>query len=255
MRTHRHTELAFQHPSNLLGPPLLPTASASFIIRRAAVHGEAASCIPLNLSDVWEDFALGRLRVAGSHAVGDRVHMLARVADRAEENALSLTEAAVLIRVLCGEQQKAVAADLAIAPSTASHRRMDALRKLGIEGEPVPLGLVVTAAQASGIDVGPANSCIRFAYEGALCTMLSVPRPDAGCLHMLTRAEQAVACLFIEGRSRSEIAIQRGTSMLTVAGQVHSIFSALGLSGRFALIRRAAELGCFGISGTQEKTA
>jgi DNA-binding CsgD family transcriptional regulator len=62
----------------------------------------------------------------------------------------------------------------------------------------------------------------------------------------LTRAEQEEACLFIEGRSRAEIADHRRTSALTVAGQVHAIFSALRLSGRYALVRRAGELGCFG---------
>jgi DNA-binding NarL/FixJ family response regulator len=69
----------------------------------------------------------------------------------------------------------------------------------------------------------------------------------------LTRAEQEVAGLFIEGRSRGEIADHRKTSALTVAGQVHSIFSALRVSGRYALIRRAAELGCFGRTSTGEE--
>jgi DNA-binding NarL/FixJ family response regulator len=158
---------------------------------------------------------------------------------------LTATEGRVLTRVLCGEQQKGVAADLSIAPSTASHRCAAALRKLGVHGCPVPLPLIIAAEQASGIRAESAAKCLRLEHEGHACTVVSVRRPDMRSVHALTRAEQEVASLFIEGRSRSDIAAARGTSALTVAGQVHSIFAALRLSGRYALIRRAGEMGCF----------
>jgi hypothetical protein len=34
-------------------------------------------------------------------------------------------------------------------------------------------------------------------------------------------------------------------SVNTVAGPVHAVFRALRITGRYALVRRAAELGCF----------
>jgi DNA-binding NarL/FixJ family response regulator len=159
----------------------------------------------------------------------------------------------VLVRVLCGEQQKAVAADLSIAPSTASHRCVGALEKLGVEHQPVPLPLIVAAQNACYVHPAPEARCLRFEHEGSVCTILSVRRPDMGGVHALTRAEQEVACLFIEGRSRAQIAHHRRTSSLTVAGQVHAIFSALRLSGRYALVRRAGELGCFGRTPVREE--
>jgi DNA-binding NarL/FixJ family response regulator len=218
---------------------------ATAIIGRASEGSAGGRPGPGALGDIWEEFARGALRVTGSYAVGDRLVLLAREGATAERAPLTPTEARVITRVLCGEQQKGIAADLSIAPSTASHRFSAALRKLGVFDCPVPLPLIIAAEQASGVGAEFAAQCLRLDHEGHACTVVSVRRPDMRSVYALTRAEQEVACLFIEGRSRSDIAHARGTSTLTVAGQVHSIFATLRLSGRYALIRRAGEIGCF----------
>jgi DNA-binding NarL/FixJ family response regulator len=115
-----------------------------------------------------------------------------------------------------------------------------------VENTPVPLPLIVAAQQACRIHLAADAKCLRIEHDGDICTILSVRRPDMRTVRALTRAEQEVACLVIEGSSRWEIAHYRKTSVLTVARQVHAIFAALRLSGRYALIRRAGELGCFG---------
>jgi DNA-binding CsgD family transcriptional regulator len=74
---------------------------------------------------------------------------------------------------------------------------------------------------------------------------MSVPRPMTDHLTCLTPAEREIARWIIEGQTRSEIADLRRTSPNTVAVQVHSVFSALRVTGRYALIRRAVELKCF----------
>jgi DNA-binding NarL/FixJ family response regulator len=217
------------------------------IIRRVAdAEADGSRAGAVAFSAVWDDFTQGSLRIAGSYALRNRVYLLARTANPSERAPLTPTEGAVLVRVLCGEQQKAVAVDLSIAPSTASHRCVGALRKLGVEDIPVPLPLIIAAQYASRIHLSCDAKCVRFEHEGNVCTVVSVRRPDLRGVRALTRAEQEVACLFIEGLSRAEIAHYRKTSALTVAGQVHAIFSALRISGRYALIRRAGELGCFG---------
>jgi DNA-binding NarL/FixJ family response regulator len=236
----------------------LPPSSArvpTAILWRAAADAESgvSSTDGLTLPEIWEQFVLGFLRIGGSYALGDRVYLLARSAGPAERAQLTRTEAAVLVRVLCGEQQKAVAADLSIAPSTASHRCVGALDKVGVAGGPVPLPLIVAAQNACSVQRVPEARCLRFEHEGSVCTIVSVRRPDLGGVDALTRAEQEVACLFIEGRSRAQIARHRRTSALTVAGQVHAIFSALRVSGRYALVRRAGELGCFARPSTREE--
>jgi DNA-binding CsgD family transcriptional regulator len=75
---------------------------------------------------------------------------------------------------------------------------------------------------------------------------MSVPRPVTWGMEALTHSEREVAQLLIEGRSRDEIARHRSTSASTVANQIRSIFSTMGVTGRHALIRRAIELRCFG---------
>jgi DNA-binding NarL/FixJ family response regulator len=61
----------------------------------------------------------------------------------------------------------------------------------------------------------------------------------------LTCAEQKVAEILIEGCARPEIALRRNASVHTIGRQIHCIFSSLEVTGRYGLIRRAVELGCF----------
>jgi DNA-binding NarL/FixJ family response regulator len=162
---------------------------------------------------------------------------------------LSPAEESVLTCVLRGAQQKVIAAELRVAPSTASHRLARALRKIGVHHTPVPLELVVAALLASDVasDAGMVCDarCSRHEEGGEVTYVFSMRRPHMGHVSVLTRAERHVAELLIEGCSRSEIAERRGTAEPTVARQVHAIFSTLRLVGRYELIRRAGELGCF----------
>jgi DNA-binding NarL/FixJ family response regulator len=217
-------------------------APESAILRQAAANVDAR--IPVAV-EPWAHLTRGALRIAGSYARGDCLHVTAYSADPTTSEPLTQSEAGVLFRVLCGEQQKAVAADLSIAASTASHHYVAALRKIGVQRGPVPLPVVVAAQRASGHPLGPSVQVTRFEHGGRSGVVLSVRRPDVRSLRALTPAEQEVAGLFIEGCSRPGIAQCRGTSALTVAAQVHAIFAALRLTGRYALIRRAGELGCF----------
>jgi DNA-binding NarL/FixJ family response regulator len=229
--------------SNHHGPWFIEDAAPqSAILRQAAANVDAYAPSAL---EAWADLLRGALHVASSQARGDVLYVTAYSSDPGKGKPLTPAEAEVLVRVLCGEQQKAIAADLSIAPSTASHRLASGLRKIGVHRSAVPLPLVIAAQQASGLAARAAVQAVRFEHAGRSGVVLSVSRPDLRRLHALTRAEQAVACLFIEGHTRREIAQNRGASALTVAGQVHAIFSRLRLSGRYALIQRAVEGGCF----------
>jgi DNA-binding NarL/FixJ family response regulator len=208
-------------------------------VARAGVRGAHA----VSLSDVWHGFVHGGLRVEASYASDGWIYLLAR--QSAEHTPLSALESSVVFPVLCGEQQKAVAVDLHIAPSTASHRYAGSLRKFGIRGAPVPLPLVLAAHHAAGIVGASAADVAQFEHDSSLWTVLVVRRPELRSMHQLTAAQREVASLFIEGHSRSAIARLRRTSATTAAGQIHSTFEALGVSGRYSLIRRAGEMGCF----------
>jgi len=87
------------------------------------------------------------------------------------------------------------------------------------------------------------------AISGGVWSLEPEPGAALGCemrhVGALSDAERDVGRLLIEGLSCAEIAEHRGSSIHTIANQRRRVFSALQISGRYALIRRAAELGCF----------
>jgi DNA-binding NarL/FixJ family response regulator len=91
----------------------------------------------------------------------------------------------------------------------------------------------------------PAARRAVFEHAGQTHVVFSVPCPtnvgDSG----LSPSEQDVFVQLIAGRSRDEIAADRGTSPQTVSCQLRAIFAKLRFTGRYAAIRRAAERGWF----------
>jgi DNA-binding NarL/FixJ family response regulator len=196
------------------------------------------------LSQAWDELTSGHMAVLLERSAGNRVGVVARVNPSPEP--LSPLEASTLLRVLCGEQQKAIAVDLSVAASTASGHFVGALAKIALAVRSVPLALVLAAVHRAGIVRVDTAHSVAFEWMGTLCLAITVPRPAIATLTDLSDAEREVAQLLIEGRPRCEIAEQRSTSPNTIARQCHSIFRRLGATGRYGVTRRAAELGCFG---------
>jgi DNA-binding NarL/FixJ family response regulator len=220
-----------------------PPRDPSDPLWRAALSAVEASAPENALGAVWEDLARGRLRPWCQTITRDRVHLIARL--NRSRPSLSPDDAAVLVRVLCGEPQKVVASELGIATSTASGRCLRSLDQLELAHLTVPLALVLAAQSWAGIARVPTARTAVFEQRGQLALIVSVPRPVTTHMATLTRAEQEVAQCLIEGDCRKEIARRRATSVHTVARQFSSLFTTLRIGGRYALIRCAAELRCF----------
>lgn len=219
-------------------PPLHPAW-------RAALEAEARSPSGFELPSLWRDLVRGRLRIWEESFVSDRIVLLARVSDVGER--LSDSDASIVVRVLSGDQQKVVASELGIASSTGSSRYLRALERLDLSRRQVPLALVLAAQSTSDVrPVPPAPARGGFFnHQQNAYVFVSIRSPDTARMTQLTLAEQAVARSIISGHSRFEIARSRETSIHTVARQFHSIFEAMNVTGRFALIRRAVELRAF----------
>jgi DNA-binding CsgD family transcriptional regulator len=223
---------------SLATDPLLPTALAA---ERAALPG-------IDLAGVWQAVMDRQLTICADGGGPGQRYLVAHANDVSAPGSrpLSRIETAVLVRVLSGEQQKLVACELGIACSTASKWYTMALAKLRLAGGPIPLPLVVAAqAWASGENPAVDARGASFEHDRAPYYVLSVPKPVVTRQAGLTPAECEVALLLIEGESRWEIAARRETSAQTVACQVRGIFSKWRLTGRYALIRRAVDLGWF----------
>jgi DNA-binding NarL/FixJ family response regulator len=216
-------------------------------LQLAAMAADEQHPHPSDPSPLWKDLVVARAQFYCDWHGATRSYVVALTNGSGSGIRCPLTDSqtTVLLRVLCGEQQKFVASEMNIANSTASKRHGQALDILEINGRPAPLPLVIAAQHAAGvIQVTWARRCV-FEHEGGSFTVLSVPRPQAPPESTLTASERIIAVRFIEGGSRCEIARGRSTSEQTVSCQLRAIFAKLRLTGRFAAIMRAAELGWF----------
>jgi DNA-binding NarL/FixJ family response regulator len=213
---------------------------------RSALAETAARPCNDALLQAWDELTSGHMAVLLERSAGNRIGVVARVNPAPEP--LTALETSTLLRVLCGEQQKAIAVDLSVAASTASGHFVAALTKIALAVRSVPLALVLAAVHRAGIVRVETAHCTAFEWMGTPCIALTVPKPALATLTDLSGAERDVAQLLIEGRARWEIAQQRSTSLNTIARQCHSIFKRLGATGRYGITRRAAELGCFGLT-------
>jgi DNA-binding NarL/FixJ family response regulator len=221
-----------------------PTLSPHHPLWQAALAADQRSTSGCPLPHLWNDVLRGHLSAWWESVGADRILLVARLTPWGR--GLCPEGALILSRILCGDQQKVVASELELAASTVSGRYVRALTKLEIVSpRKVPLALVLAAQSAAGIDpIASARSSV-FGHHQSTCLVVSVPRPATTRMTALTMAEQDIAQWIIEGYSRSAIARRRTTSVHTVARQFHSIFAAMKVTGRFALIRRAVELHGF----------
>jgi DNA-binding CsgD family transcriptional regulator len=77
----------------------------------------------------------------------------------------------------------------------------------------------------------------ELSIEGEAYAVLEIALRELEPPSGLTAAEQQVVCLVIQGKSNSEIAVERGTSIRTVANQLRSVYAKLKISGRAQLLR------------------
>ncbi len=200
-------------------------------------------------SRLWADLVMGHARIDRQWATPTALHLSAQLGrgPLPRSAALSPIERTVLTRTLCGDQQKLVASDLGLAHSTVSQHRGRALDKVLPRDRRLSIPLVL-AAQAFHLGLeAPGWSLSLLEENGARYLLASVPAPRVHDKTILTVAECAVMLHLIEGRSVEQIAAYRSTSASTVNAQLHAISSKLGFRGRFGAIRRAAELGWFGL--------
>jgi DNA-binding NarL/FixJ family response regulator len=212
----------------------------------AAYDADAAPEGP-ERDDLWSEVVAGRLRPYIDRLGSDRSYAILRSMSRASGICcpLSAPEATVLLRVLCGDQQKVISTELRIAHSTASKRCAQALDKLELAARTIPLPVVVAAQRAAGVVTAAAIRQAAFMFEGSEFVVASIPRPKVHARSPLTVSEQQIAQLLVEGHSRWQIASIRDTSVQTVSCQLRSIFAKFQSTGRYGLTRRAAELGWF----------
>jgi DNA-binding CsgD family transcriptional regulator len=158
----------------------------------------------------------------GSGATACRHYVLKRASATHEPAVAPLLrlEADLLARILGGEQGKAAAIELGIAPSTVSKWYCRALCRFGLSRRNVPLTFVLAAhSWASRAPLPIDTRHVMFDQGGERFALLSAPKPCLESCSFLTDSERYIAGRLLEGDHPSQIALFRGTSRLTVASQ------------------------------------
>jgi DNA-binding CsgD family transcriptional regulator len=153
---------------------------------------------------------------------------------------LARRERRVVMSAVRGSSNKSIAYELGVSPSTVASHLRRALRKLrlGSRRELVQLLGSTDGESAFGLSCPEGLRASRFevgeeayaVFESAL-----TDPADSELTRILSEAEQDVAKRALEGKSNPEIARERGTSIRTVANQMASIFSKLGVGSRAEL--------------------
>jgi DNA-binding NarL/FixJ family response regulator len=191
----------------------------------------------LDLAVLWAGLRQGKLFVASSRYEDGLCWATIEVGQRAVVP--STTAMNALERVLAGEQQKVVAADLGRAIATIAGYCAQALRTIAYErtSARAPMLLLMAVAADRGAHV-PKARLQRVLDDGSW--LISVAIPGHELASRLSPSEWEVARAAIEGKTHAEIALARGTSPRTVANQLASVFGKTGTYGCFALRARAA---------------
>src|SRR5580700_4041377 len=142
------------------------------------------SSVALLTDRLWtaaDDLVTGRMRIGCASTTPTRCYLVARVTEPRERRGreLNASEATIVARVLSGEQQKVLACELAIAPSTVSNRFVRALARIDLSSRVASLPLVVLAQAISGAVCTRHPRSASFEHQGSRCLVLSVPRPIA----------------------------------------------------------------------------
>lgn len=206
-------------------------------LRERAVFAERSAGQPVSLATLWRQLTSGQIRIVESFVL-DRCYVVVR--EHESENSaapLSRRQLRILEALLGGCDNKTVAYDFEIKPSTVSQAARQALLQLGVDcapGRVCPLLAVAARASCHGCD--QAGLSAKFTCEGRSYRVFGAARPDDLLAPVLPPAQYAVVRGLLEGQPYIEIARRRGTSTRTVANQLAAVFRRMGVSGRGSLL-------------------
>jgi DNA-binding CsgD family transcriptional regulator len=186
------------------------------------------------LADLWRRFVEGRLFLRSILRTESR--SCALLEERSGPCRVTSAKLGAFERLMLGQSQKEVAAELGCSISSVSSAARECLLAFSYGNQPsrTPLLFFMAAHAAHGFPVCRA----RIEPAGPGRWLLSIEQPDTQMRGKLPAAELNTACLLIEGKTYQEMAVLRRTSPRTVANQLSAVFRKLGVSGRSELLSK-----------------
>jgi DNA-binding CsgD family transcriptional regulator len=191
----------------------------------------------------WEDLVQGRLVIV-HHAAGEFDVSLTVEFRREAAEPCDPAAAAMMRRILTGCAQKVMAYELDVAASTASLRAGKALKAFGLKmttRRAPPALAMLAASHATSANYSP-QGYHELPTGKPDQLELRMPRPEGRLRRYLSPAEYAVLKAIVEGHSYREVGALLNRSPRTVANQLRSISTKVGVCGRLQLINLAIKL-------------
>lgn len=208
-------------------------------LRERAIVSDMMATESVCLCSLWQELVEGHTRVVDAFFTAERCYLLL-APNVSGTPALHGRRLAILQGILCGQDQKRVAIDLELAPSTIALNARLGLQALGSSGRPSrahPL-LMLVARASSQRALGTVGTLSLLTETDEEFRVVSVLRPEQPLSRLLPPAELAVIQSLVEGLSYEEIAQRRGTSTRTIANQITAVFRRLRVSGRNQMLHR-----------------
>lgn len=201
----------------------------------------------------WQSFVAGRLTVIDRFEHAGR-HVVLAVGDVPAAPRLTRRETEALSHAARGHDDKRIAYELGLQPSTVASLLTRAARKLGVDNRMELIRRFLADARARACDApgtgdgkdAPPHGLHSgwLALDGQRVLVLSFPvvaevaPASAPPLPQLSAAERAVALMLLAGHRRAAIAQLRGAAIGTVNKQVECVYRKLGVGSRRELAAR-----------------
>jgi len=186
---------------------------------------------------LWRDLLRGNARIVAQHS--DETHHYFELVPTLGVP-LPPRELRRWLPTLLGDLQKVVAVDEHLAVSTVACAAARCLKLIGLSctAKETPMLLVIMAhiGERYGTERVEGGEVLRFARS----IVVKTRRPDLLLPATLTRSETHVIKLRIDGLSHERIASLRATSPRTIANQLASVYTKLGVSSRAELLANLA---------------
>ena len=188
----------------------------------------------------------GTYKIAATLFSSEHCSLVLTASDRSPEAATKRPEdrhVEILERALLGCPKKVIACDFVLSQSSIAAAIQRCFYFMGLSCTPsqVPLPVVIAAYAKRARCTGPMSRSLSNSTQSQGERLVQIRRPERYFAGLLPPAEEAIVRLLAEGKSYSEMASIRRTSLRTIANQVASVFRRLGISGRPELLCLLAE--------------
>ena len=184
--------------------------------------------------EIWLGL-LSRQYVVVDHVTTSESTYVAIARSTVKSRPISPRNQRILEQLCLGDSAKVVAIDAGVSNSTVTSVLKRSLEALGLKDTsrvPLALAMLVHAARGNArVSMDRVSGWIR---RGVECEILGATLPSLAPI--LPPAVRDVVCMHAQGDSHARIAVRRRTSERTVANQLATAFSRLGVSGRSGLL-------------------